>query len=429
MLSMKTIPDALSSKNAIAYFSQLYGDDPGVIETQILRYQELADTFSTEFPNRNKLDFFSAPGRTEVGGNHTDHNAGRILAAAVDLDIAAAAVPNDEGVIRMHSAGYPPDFIDLSDLSIRETEKFSSTAIIRGVAARFKQLGYRLGGFDAAATSSVPKGSGLSSSAAFEVLIGLILSHFYNNNDLDPVLLAKVGQYAENQYFGKPCGLMDQTTSAVGGFVTIDFNDVENPIVQQVRFDFAASGYTLVIVDTRGDHADLNDEYTALENEMKAVANALGGKVLRDFSAQAVLEQMGALRSEVGDRAILRALHFYGDDQRVVEQVWALEGNNFPQFLDLIIESGYSSWMYCQNVFAPNAVHKQELAIALAASQSYLQGHGAWRVHGGGFAGTIQAFVPQTMLAGYVEMMEKIFGEGACHLLRVRPVGGVRMPN
>ena len=429
MPSTEKITDTLTSKNAKAYFSKLYGDDPGVIETQIRRYQGLADTFSAEFPNQNKPNFFSAPGRTEIGGNHTDHNAGHILAAAVDLDIAAAAAANDEGIIRMHSAGYPPDFIDLSDLALRETERYSSTAIIRGIAARFKQLGYRLGGFDAAATSSVPIGSGLSSSAAFEVLISLILSHFYNNSILDPVLLAKIGQYAENQYFGKPSGLMDQTTSAVGGFVTIDFNDFENPIVQQVRFDFAASGYTLVIVDTRGDHADLNDEYTALENEMKTVAHMLGGKVLREFSAQAVLEQVEYLRGKVSDRAILRALHFYGDDQRVVEQVRALEDDDFPQFLDLIIESGYSSWMYCQNVFAPNAVQKQDLAIALAASQGYLQGRGAWRVHGGGFAGTIQAFVPQSMLAGYVELLEMIFGEGACHLLRVRPVGAVRLPN
>jgi len=427
MPSTEKITDSLTSQNAKAYFSLLYGDDPGVIETQIQRYQGLADTFSAKFPKQNKLDYFSAPGRTEVGGNHTDHNAGCILAAAVDLDIAAAAAPNDERIIRMHSAGYPPDYIDLSDLAVRETERYCSTAIIRGVAARFKQLGYRMGGFDATAISSVPKGSGLSSSAAFEVLIGLILSHLYNNGELDPLLLAKIGQYAENQYFGKPCGLMDQTTSAVGGFVTIDFDNFEHPIVQQVRFDFAASGYALVIVDTRGDHADLNDEYTALENEMKAVAHALGGKVLREFSAQAVLEQMGALRSEVSDRAILRALHFYGDDQRVVEQVRALEDNDFPRFLDLIIESGYSSWMYCQNVFAPNAVQKQELAIALAASQGYLQEHGAWRVHGGGFAGTIQAFIPQCILPGYIEMMENIFGAGACHLLRVRPVGGVRM--
>ncbi len=427
MPSTEKITDTLTSQNAKAYFSLLYGDDPGVIESQTQRYQELADTFSTEFPNQSKPDFFSAPGRTEIGGNHTDHNAGRILAAAVDLDIVAAATPNNKKAIRMHSTGYPPDDIDISDLSIRESERYSSTAIIRGVAARFQQLGYRVGGFDATAISSVPIGSGLSSSAAFEVIIGLILSHFYNNGDVDPVFLAKIGQYAENEYFGKPCGLMDQTTSAVGGFVTIDFNDFENPVVRQVSFDFAASGYSLVIVDTRGDHADLNDEYTALENEMKAVAHALGGKVLREFSAQAVLEQMGALRSEVSDRAILRALHFYGDDQRVVEQVQALEGDDFPRFLDLVIESGYSSWMYCQNVFAPNAVQKQELAIALAASQVYLQGHGAWRVHGGGFAGTIQAFIPQSILPGYIEMMENIFGAGACHLLRVRPVGGVRM--
>lgn len=427
MSSTEYITDMLTGKNAKRYYRKLYGSDLGIIETQTQRYLRLADTFCLEFPNQSKPDFFSAPGRTEVGGNHTDHNAGRILAAAVDLDIVAAAAPNNENAIRMHSNGFPLDEIDLNDLSIRESERYSSTAIIRGVAARFQQLGYRVGGFDATAISSVPKGSGLSSSAAFEVLIGLILSHFYNNGDLDPVLLAKIGQYAENEYFGKPCGLMDQTTSAVGGFVTIDFNDFENPIVKQVSSDFAASGYSLVIVDTRGDHADLNDEYTALENEMKAVAHTLGGKVLREFNDHTVLNQIGYLRSRVSDRAILRALHFYGDDHRVVEQVRALEDNDFPRFLDLIIESGSSSWMYCQNVFAPYAVQKQELAIALAASQSYLEGRGAWRVHGGGFAGTIQAFIPNNILPGYIEMMENIFGTGACHPLRVRPVGGVKM--
>lgn len=254
-----------------------------------------------------------------------------------------------------------------------------------------------------------------------------ILNYLYNQGALDPVSLAQIGQYAENVYFGKPCGLMDQTTSAVGGFVTIDFNDIENPIVKKVDFDFAASGYTLAIVDTAGDHADLNDEYTALENEMKAVAAALGGTVLREFSERQVLENMPALREEVSDRAILRAIHFYRDDQRVVDQVAALEAGDFQGFLDLINDSGRSSWMLLQNCYAPGDIQQQGLTIALTLSEALLQGRGAWRVHGGGFAGTIQAFVPDDLLPGYIEQVEAVFGSGSCHSVHIRPGGTLKM--
>jgi galactokinase len=273
----------------------------------------------------------------------------------------------------------------------------------------------------------VPKGSGLSSSAAYEVLMAAILNHTYNQGEINRVTLAQIGQYAENEYFGKPCGLMDQTTSAVGGFVTIDFKDFENPVVSKVNYDFEAGGHTLVIVNTAGDHADLTDEYIALENEMKAVAHAMGGQVLREFSERAVLEKLPDLRSMVDDRAILRAIHFYHDDARVVEQVDALELDDFDRFLRLINESGRSSWMLCQNCYSPKTIEQQGITIALTLSESLLGDRGAWRVHGGGFAGTIQAFVPNDMLPVYVDRIERVFGTGSCHTVRIRSAGVIKM--
>jgi galactokinase len=295
------------------------------------------------------------------------------------------------------------------------------------VCARFNELGYRIGGFDGFATSTVPKAAGLSSSAAYEVLISVIENELYNQGSLNPVLLAQISQYSENNFFGKPCGLMDQTTCSVGGFVTIDFKDFENPIVRKVEFDFAASGFSMVIVDTGGNHADLNEDYTALEHEMKEVARAFGGQVLREFSAEKVLKNLAFLRTKVNDRAVMRALHFYSDDQRVVDQVAALERNDFPEFLRLIIESGNSSWMLCQNCYSHKNIEEQGVTVALAASESILKGKGAWRVHGGGFAGTIQAFVPNNLLATYIREMNAIFGGEVCHSLMIRPMGAVRL--
>lgn len=428
MPSTEEITQFINSDRGSTYLTRLYGGSESTLAEQRQRYLSLLNDFISAFPHQQDIYMFSSPGRTEVGGNHTDHNAGRILAAAVDLDILMVAARNSGGEVRVHSQGYPPSVVNLNELNPVEDEKYTAASLVRGVCARFKQLGYQVGGFDAVAASRVPKGSGLSSSAAYEVLIAVALNDLYNQGKLNPVLLAQVAQYSENQYFGKPCGLMDQTTSAVGGFVTIDFKDFANPIVKKVDFDFAASGFTLVIVDTAGDHADLNDEYEALEHEMKSVARAMGGQVLRQFSLEQLLEKIQAVREKVSDRAILRAVHFYQDDQRVVEQVQALEANDFMHFLDLIIESGESSWMLCQNCYTPKSIHRQGITIALMVSETILRGRGAWRVHGGGFAGTIQAFVPADLLSTYIEKMEGIFGPGSCHAVRIRPEGAMRVP-
>lgn len=420
--------NALRGEKTAKLFQKLYGNKPGVLERQQKRYSNLVQQFQSFNPGEGELFLFSTPGRTEVGGNHTDHNAGRVLAAAVDLDAIAAVSKNDRNQIRIKSEGYPEDLIDLNELSPVEKEKFTSAALIRGVAARMKELGYQTGGFDAYTTSNVLKGSGLSSSAAFEVLIVSIINHLYNNAKVDDILNAQIAQYAENNYFGKPCGLMDQTTCAVGGFVNIDFQDFQNPLVKKVSFDFASCGYTMVIIDTGGNHADLTGDYAALEHEMKSVAQAFGGRVLRDFSEDIVLDNIATLRDQLkNDRAILRALHFYSDDQRVVEEVHALETNDFNRFLKLIIESGYSSWMCCQNCYSSKNIEEQGISVALAVTERLLKGRGAWRVHGGGFAGTIQVFCPNDLLTGYLQKMRGIFGEKACHEVMIRPVGTTRV--
>ena len=431
MAPIQQVLQALQSAATRAQFRRLYGDKPGVFAWQVERYTHAIERFQALFPGQREIELFSAPGRTELGGNHTDHNGGRVLAAAVDLDIVAVVARNHEHLIRIHSQGYAHDTLALDQLAPVAGEQYTPAALARGVCGRLQALGHTIGGFDAYATSTVPEGSGLSSSAAYEVLVAVIENELYNAGRLDPLLLAQVAQYAENHYFNKPCGLMDQTTCAVGGLVTIDFEDFAHPIVQHVaaleRDDFAGSGFALVIVNTGGNHADLTGDYTALEHEMKAVARALGGQVLRQFSAQQVLQNLAGLRRQVNDRAILRALHFYADDQRVVEQVAALERDDFAAFLRLVIESGYSSWMWCQNVYAHHNIAQQGLSIGLAVSQELLAGAGAWRVHGGGFAGTLQAFVPDGLLEAYVAQLEAVFGAGACHRLVIRPQGAVRL--
>ncbi|MHB0856152.1 MAG: galactokinase [Anaerolineae bacterium] len=417
----------VQSHRADGVLTTLYGKAPAALAQQRARYGALLDRFVALYPAQDEVRLFSTPGRSEVGGNHTDHNAGRVLAAAVDLDVIAAAARNDEGVIRLHSEGFPPNAVQVSALDPVAQERYSSNALIRGACARMQQLGYRIGGFDACTTTSVLKGSGLSSSAAFEVLVVSILNHLYNDGRMDPVLAAKIAQYAENQFFGKPCGLMDQTTCAVGGFVTIDFRDFANPLVKKVSFDLAASGYALIIVDTGGNHADLNEDYAALEREMKDVARTLGGRVLREFSKERVLAEIPRLRGQVSDRAILRALHFYSDDQRVVDQVAALEQGDLAGFLGLVKASGLSSWTLAQNCYSSQAVEEQGIPVALAVSAEILAGRGAWRVHGGGFAGTIQAFVPADLVDTYMAAMQGIFGASSCHRLMIRPVGAVEV--
>ena len=318
------------------------------------------------------MEVFSTPGRTEVGGNHTDHNAGRVLAAAVDLDIVAVVAPNDDGVIRVRSEDYPPVEVSVDQLDVNESEQFSPTSLVRGVCTGLSKWGFSLGGFDAVTHSSVPEGSGLSSSAAFEVMTTKILSKLYNNDVVDPVTNAQISQFSENEYFGKPCGLMDQTTCAVGGLVTIDFEDFANPIVKKVGFDFLGSGYAAVIVNTGGSHADLHHDYIALENEMKAVAKSLGGSVLREFSREELLKKLPEVRSSVTDRAILRALHFYDDDLRVVDQVEALEAGRFDDFLNMVTASGNSSWTLLQNCYSSSRVDEQGISVALAITARLL---------------------------------------------------------
>lgn len=424
MPSIPAIQKAITSGQGDSTFRTLYGTQPDQLVEEKLRYLKLLERFNDIFPGDSHVEFFSSPGRTEVGGNHTDHNAGHVLAAAVDLDILAVATRSENEIIQVASEGYPPETIILDDLSPQEKEKFTSPALIRGVCARMKELGYPVGGFDAVITSRVPKGSGLSSSAAYEVLIATILDHLYNQDSLDPVLKAQICQFAENNYFGKPCGLMDQTTCAVGGFVTIDFKDFDRPIFKKVEFDFSQQGYTLVIVNTGGSHADLNEDYAAIKNEMQSVARELGGSVLRQFSLDQVMQHIPALREKAGDRAILRAMHFYQDDQRVVEQVQALEANDMRHFLNLVNESGASSWKLLQNCYSPADIRIQGLTLGLAVSQALLKGSlGACRVHGGGFAGTIQVFVPNLLLENYLAQMGAIFGNEACTALQIRQPG------
>lgn len=423
MPEIQLLQKALGTHQAEAALKTLYGAQPSRLADEKRRYSALLEQFAAAFPAQEEVDIFSSPGRTEVGGNHTDHNAGRVLAATVDLDLLAVAARRSDQVIQVTSEGYTPEALTLEELSPQESERFTSSALIRGICARMKELGFSIGGFDAVITSRVPKGSGLSSSAAYEVLIATIVNHFYNQDRLDNVLKAQICQYAENQYFGKPCGLMDQTTCAVGGFVTIDFRDFDHPIVKKVPFDFSSQGYTLVIIDTGGSHADLNEDYAAIKNEMQSVARVFGARVLREISLEKVLQNIPLLRRQVGDRAILRAIHFFQDDQRVVEQVQALEANDMPRFLRLIDESGASSWKLLQNCYLPADAQVQSLTLGLALSQVLLQGQGACRVHGGGFAGTFQVFVPEPLLEGYLQPMRRIFGDQACQPLQIRPVG------
>jgi galactokinase len=409
-----------------AFMKELYGSDTAVLKKQADRYVDLIKQFQTNF-KVNEAAVFSSPGRTEIGGNHTDHNYGRVLAGAVNLDNIAVAAPNGTNKVRILSVGYPQFEVDLSVLTPNKDEFFTSGSLVRGISARLKELGFAIGGFDACIDGGVPKGSGLSSSASFEVLIGAIISHLFNGGKLDPIQNAIIGQYAENQFFGKPCGLMDQTACSVGGLVTIDFEDPSKPIVKKVNFDFVATGFALVITDTGGNHADLNDEYASLPTEMKSVAAQLGAKVLREVSIDKVVEAIPAMRTKVSDRAILRAIHFQGDNNRVVNQVAALEKNDFKSFLSMVIESGFSSYMYNQNIYPINNVEEQGISLALALSDMVLKGEGAWRVHGGGFAGTIQAFVPQNLLDKYVSTLEHVFGKGSCHKLFIRQKGSVKV--
>ena len=382
--------------------------------------QGFADSFGAE-PTR----YFSAPGRTEIGGNHTDHQRGRVLAGAVNLDAVAAVRPNGSSVIRILSQGYPMCQVDVSDLIPKADEINTTMALTRGIAARFAQLGCVVEGFDAYVASTVLPGSGLSSSAAYEVLISTIINHLFFDGKVSQPEIAMIGQYAENVYFGKPCGLMDQMASAVGSMVTIDFLDKDNPVIEKVDFDFAACGHALCIIDSRASHADLTDEYAAITIELKNICNYFGKDVLTQIPEADFVAAIADLREQFGDRAVLRAYHFYKENARVPKQVEALKNGDFDTFLKLVKESGYSSYMYLQNVIPAGYREHQDVALSLSLCELYLGGRGAYRVHGGGFAGTVQAFVPMDILESFRKGIDAVLGEGACHVLSIRPHGGV----
>ena len=411
----------IMSPEFLSRLSAVYGDEASV---QQERYVALADSYNSAFGVDGDVRFFSAPGRTEVGGNHTDHNNGKVLAAAVNLDAVAAVEATDDGVIRVNSEGYAPLVIDTADLSVIDSEAGTSAALIRGVCGRFNELGYKYGGFNAAVTSRVLSGSGLSSSAAYEVLIGTILNYLYNDGKISAVENAQIAQYAENVYFKKPCGLMDQTACSVGGFVKIDFEDTAKPVIDKVDFDIAKHGYNLVIIDTGGNHADLTDDYASIRLEMNSVAEYFGKPVLRQVCECDVIANMGDIRKKTGDRALERAIHFYNENKRVERLADALSKGDFEEFKSTIIESGKSSYMYNQNCFTLSNPKEQPVALALCLAEELLKGKGAYRVHGGGFAGTIQTFVPVDMTDDFVKSMSALLGEGSCYILKVRSHGG-----
>ncbi len=390
------------------------------------RVEELERLFESRFgakPSR----WFSAPGRSEICGNHTDHNRGKVMAAAVNLDVIAAVEPTDDGTVTVKSVGHEENRVDISELSALESEKNTSTALVRGVLAGFRARGYKIGGFNAYTQSDVLKGSGLSSSAAFEVLIGTVLSGLYNGGEVSPVKIAKIAQFAENAYFGKPSGLMDQMASSVGGFTKIDFEDPEKPLIEAVSLDLEAHGHSLCIVDTKGSHADLTPDYAAIPAEMKAAAAFFGKDCLRGVSKAEIIANLPALREKVGDRAVLRALHFADENARVDSLAEAIKSGDFAAFLSVIDRSGESSYKYLQNVYSCAHPEEQGVSLAIYLAKSLLDGEGAARVHGGGFAGTIQAFVPKHKLESFISGMEGVFGEGSCHVLNVRPFGGVEV--
>ena len=423
MSDLKTIETMIRDGAFDARLARLYSDIPAARE----RYLHLAALYRAQFGEGKDIRFFSAPGRTEVCGNHTDHNHGKVIAAAINLDAVACAEKTDNGIISVKSDKYPGDFIDISVLTPQEKERDKSAALVRGVAARFVQLGYKIGGLNAVTVNNVLKGSGMSSSASYEVLVGTLLNYLYNDGAISPVIIAEIAQYAENEFFGKPCGLMDQMACSVGGFVKIDFEKTGDPVITPVDFDFASCGHALCITDTRADHADLTDEYAAIRSEMEAVAGLFGKSCLRETDEAAVLGHIGYIRDQLGERPVLRAIHFYNENRRVDAEAEALAKGDFETFKALTVASGLSSYTYNQNVFAASQPKSQPVALALAVSETVLAGRGAWRVHGGGFAGTIQAFVPLDLLEKYKAAMEAVFGEGACYVLAIRPVGGTEV--
>ncbi|MCM1149041.1 MAG: galactokinase [Butyricicoccus sp.] len=420
MSSCKEILQKLRAGDCDGALGALYTD----VDAARKRAAHVTEAFIGKFGNAPDAALFSGPGRTEIGGNHTDHQRGHVLCGSVDLDILSCAAPNGTGTVRVISEGYPMVEISLDGLEIKEGEKNTSAALVRGVAARLAELGYALSGFDAYAVSDVLSGSGLSSSAAYEVLIGNIFNRFFCGGALDAVEIAKAGQYAENVYFGKPCGLMDQMGASVGGAVAIDFFDTADPAVERVEYDFSRSGHALCIIDTGSCHADLTDDYADITREMGSVAAYFGKNVLREVPEEAFMESFSAVRAKCGDRAVIRAMHYFADDARAVAEAGALMDGDFERFLALVKESGFSSALLLQNIWSPAAPGEQAVSVALAVGKRLLNGRGAIRVHGGGFAGTVQAFVPDDLLESFKAGMEAVFGQGKCYVLHIRSKGG-----
>ena len=424
---MKSIPvwkQELSDGVHAARLASLYCCAPAETASEAARYAAVLDGLEKTFGSHSEAGLYSAPGRTEIGGNHTDHQHGRVLAGSVNIDMIAAAAPNDKNQLRVQSEGYDLCVIDLNDLEARKEEENTTAALLRGECAAFTQRGAKLAGLDVYISSNVPKGSGVSSSAAFEVLIGVILNDCFMTEKVSPIAIAQIGQWAENVYFGKPCGLMDQMASSVGNIITIDFASPAKPVVEPVAVDFSKAGLALCILDSGADHADLTDEYAAIPAECRAVAAVCGGEVLRDVPFETFLAKLPECRRQCGDRAVLRAFHVYADNDRVAKQVAALHDGDFGTFLSLVNESGCSSWEYLQNVIPAGYKEHQEVGVTIAAAKHLLGDKGAVRVHGGGFAGTVQAFVPVEMLDEFKAGMEAILGEGRCHVLSIRPEGG-----
>lgn len=424
-MNTKTWTEKLNSQSFQERLKEIYVDT-GVIAYQTERYQKAIEKY-VELYGEQDIELYSAPGRSEVGGNHTDHQHGEVLAASINLDAIAVASKSEENVIKLLSDGYPMITVDLSDLEVRKSEEGTSAGLIRGMAYGLKKNGHKIGGFQAFVTSDVLNGAGMSSSAAFEVLVGTILSGLYNDMTISSVEIAQVAQYSENVYFGKPCGLMDQMACSVGGLIHIDFADPQNPIVEKVDVDFSAYQHSLCITDTKGSHADLTDEYAAIPQEMKKVAEFFGKEFLREVEPGEFYKNISRIRPKCGDRPVLRALHFFEEEKRVELEVAALREGNFQGFLENVQASGNSSFKYLQNIYSNKDVQNQSVAMGLAVSDSILPGHGVSRVHGGGFAGTIQAFVADDFVETYRDMLDSVYGEGSCHVLKVRPFGGIKV--
>ena len=411
----------LLKAGALEKYSALYSD----VKAQTQRMINAIDNFTGLYGSTRDIAVFSVPGRSEILGNHTDHNRGCVLAGAIDRDIIAVAAKNDIGAVRFHSEGYPEDVVEIAKANSPENFRhFTSHALVGGMIGGFMKRGYEVGGYDAYSTTQVLKGSGISSSAAFEVMVGNILNYFYNDGKVENSEIAKIAQYSENEYFGKPCGLMDQMACAVGGFVFIDFEDAKNPIVDPIDFSLTSAGYSLCIVNTGGNHANLNDDYASVPSEMKGVAKLLGGEVLRGFTEADIVKAIPTLRAQTNDRAIMRALHFVRENARVLSARDALKTSDVSEFFGNVTASGRSSFQYLQNVYTTKNPAEQGLSLALAITDGFLAGRsGACRVHGGGFAGTIQAFVKNEDVEEYRALMDSVFGKGAAMCLRIRPVG------